>query len=153
MDKFAVSALKSSKKAMRFGRSTIHGYGLFALERIEPDDFVIEFMGEKIRSSVAEFRERQYARGDSYLFRLDSDFVLDATHHGTMARFINHSCEPNVKTRVLRVGDDMRICFYSVRRIWPGEEILYDYRFERELDDAKRDVCYCNAPSCRGFLN
>ena len=31
--------------------------------------------------------------GDLYLFRLDSDQVIDATLRGGMARYLNHSCE------------------------------------------------------------
>lgn len=67
---------------MRFGRSSIHAWGLFARERIEPEEFIIEYVGEIIRKSLSEQREKEYNEsglGSSYLFRLDDDWVVDAT--------------------------------------------------------------------------
>lgn len=81
---------------VRFARSTIHGWGLFALENIPADEMVIEYVGEVIRSLVADERERRYESmgiGSSYLFRLDSESVIDATKRGGVARFINHCCD------------------------------------------------------------
>lgn len=87
--------LKSRKKQLRFGKSRIHDWGLFAEEHIDAHDMVIEYIGEIIRAQVAEEREKQYERcgiGSSYLFRVDDDTVIDATKKGNIARFINHCC-------------------------------------------------------------
>ena len=57
---------------------------------------VIEYVGQLVRSIVADHRERHYESigiGSSYLFRLDSDTVIDATKNGSNARFMNHCCE------------------------------------------------------------
>lgn len=81
---------------VKFARSTIHGWGLFALEDIPADEMVIEYVGEVIRSLVADERERRYENmgiGSSYLFRLDMESVIDATKRGGVARFINHCCD------------------------------------------------------------
>lgn len=83
------------KKLIRFSRSNIHGWGLFALEDIGQDEMIIEYVGEKVRLNVAEKRERNYEKkgiGSSYLFRIDNEMVIDATKRGAVARFINHSC-------------------------------------------------------------
>lgn len=42
---------------------------------------------------------------------------------GGKARFINHSCEPNCRTRVLRYGGESRIGIFSLRNIVPGDKV------------------------------
>lgn len=87
--------LKTQKKQLRFSKSPIHDWGLYAEEHIDANDMVIEYVGEVIRQQVAEERERKYERcgiGSSYLFRVDDDTVIDATKKGSIARFINHCC-------------------------------------------------------------
>ncbi|KAF8396290.1 hypothetical protein HHK36_017906 [Tetracentron sinense] len=95
-DLLQATQLKARKKCLRFQRSKIHDWGLVALESIEADDFVIEYVGELIRPRISDIRERHYEKmgiGSSYLFRLDDGYVVDATKRGGIARFINHSCE------------------------------------------------------------
>lgn len=44
---------------------------------------------------LADLRETQYEAvgiGSSYLFRVDLEYIIDATKCGNLARFINHSC-------------------------------------------------------------
>ena len=41
-------------------RSRIHGWGLFCKEPIKKDEMVAEYVGEVIRSCVADLREKQY---------------------------------------------------------------------------------------------
>ena len=56
---------------------------------------MIEYVGEIVRSVIADAREKHYEKtgiGSSYLFRLDAETVIDATKIGNNARFINHSC-------------------------------------------------------------
>jgi [histone H3]-lysine4 N-trimethyltransferase SETD1 len=63
------------------------------MEPIAKDEMVIEYVGEMIRQSVADDRERKYEKlgiGSSYLFRIDAETILDATFRGNLARFINH---------------------------------------------------------------
>ncbi|GMI89808.1 hypothetical protein HRI_002650100 [Hibiscus trionum] len=97
-DLLKATQLKARKKRLRFQRSKIHDWGLVALEPIEAEDFVIEYVGELIRPRISDIREQYYEKmgiGSSYLFRLDDGYVVDATKRGGIARFINHSCEPN----------------------------------------------------------
>ena len=81
---------------MTFGKSAIHDWGLFAMEYIGADEYVIEYVGVVIRPNLSDVREKRYEKqgiGSSYLFRIDQDYVVDATKCGNLARFINHSCD------------------------------------------------------------
>lgn len=88
-------------KNLRFSRSKIHKWGLFACEKIAKDEAVIEYVGEKIRPTVADHREKvvyttlKCHDGSSYFFRVETD-VIDATLKGNKARFINHSCNVSI---------------------------------------------------------
>lgn len=87
--------LRKDQKKLKFNKSPIHDWGLFATAPILRHDFVIEYLGESIRQQVANRREREYEQsgiGSSYLFRVDDDMVVDATVKGNLARFINHCC-------------------------------------------------------------
>ena len=73
---------QSRSKDLRFGRSPVHAWGLFARDAIPREDFVMEYVGETIRSSLEDCKEAEYQRsglGSSYLFRVDKDTVVDAT--------------------------------------------------------------------------
>ncbi|XP_057794307.1 histone-lysine N-methyltransferase ATXR7-like isoform X2 [Salvia miltiorrhiza] len=152
-DLLKATQLKARKKRLRFQRSKIHDWGLVALEPIEAEDFVIEYVGELIRPSISDIRERQYEKmgiGSSYLFRLDDGYVVDATKRGGIARFINHSCEPNCYTKVISVEGQKKIFIYAKRHISAGEELTYNYKFPLE---EKKIPCNCGSKRCRGSLN
>ena len=34
-----------------------------------------------------------------------------------------------------------------------GEELTYDYKFEREMNSEDRVPCLCGTEQCKGFLN
>lgn len=86
-DTFAFNQLRTRKKQLKFSRSPIEGYGLYAMETIAPGEMVCEYVGEIVRSAVAEVREQRYLKqgiGSSYLFRIDADVVCDATFRGSV---------------------------------------------------------------------
>jgi len=98
-DLLKFNVLKFRKKQLKFGKSAIHDWGLFAMESIAADEMVIEYVGQMVRPVVADLRERQYEAtgiGSSYLFRIDLDTIIDATKCGNLARFINHSCNVSI---------------------------------------------------------
>lgn len=152
----SLNQLNKRKKPVTFARSTIHNWGLYALEPIAAKEMIIEYVGERIRQPVAEMREIRYLKsgiGSSYLFRIDENTVIDATKKGGIARFINHCCEPSCTAKIIKVGGMKRIVIYALRDIAANEELTYDYKFEREIDAEERLPCLCGAPSCKGFLN
>lgn len=152
-DLLKLNQLKFRKKKLRFGRSRIHEWGLFAMEPIAADEMVIEYVGQNIRQMVADMREKRYVQegiGSSYLFRVDHDTIIDATKCGNLARFINHCCTPNCYAKVITIESQKKIVIYSKQPIGVDEEITYDYKFP--LEDNKIP-CLCGTESCRGSLN
>ena len=119
-DVLRFNQLKKRKKPVKFARSAIHNWGLYAMENIAANDMIIEYVGEKVRQQVADMRERQYLKsgiGSSYLFRIDENTVIDATKKGGIARFINHSCTPNCTAKIIKVEGSKRIVIYALRDI------------------------------------
>lgn len=134
-------------------RSHVHGWGLFVKLPVARHDMIVEYMGETVRSVVADLRELEYEKqvGSCYLFRLDKQEIVDATRKGSMARFINHSCVPNAYAKVVNLeGGNKKIVFFAFRDLDVGEEVFYDYKFPIEED---KIPCHCGAPQCRRFLN
>ena len=119
-DVLRFNQLKKRKKPVKFARSAIHNWGLYAMENIAANDMIIEYVGEKVRQQVADMRERRYLKsgiGSSYLFRIDENTVIDATKRGGIARFINHSCTPNCTAKIIKVEGSKRIVIYALRDI------------------------------------
>ncbi|CAF1000074.1 unnamed protein product [Adineta ricciae] len=134
-------------------KSRIQGLGLFAARDLEKHTMIIEYIGELIRNEVANNREKLYEAHNRgiYMFRLDEDCVIDATVSGCLARYVNHSCDPNAFTEVVQVEKENKIVIIANRRITKGEEIMYDYKFDFE-DDSKIP-CLCGAINCRKWMN
>ncbi|KAJ8124802.1 hypothetical protein O1611_g8838 [Lasiodiplodia mahajangana] len=155
-DVLRFNQLKKRKKPVKFARSAIHNWGLYAMENINKDDMIIEYVGEQVRQQISEIRENRYLKsgiGSSYLFRIDDSTVIDATKKGGIARFINHSCMPNCTAKIIKVEGSKRIVIYALRDIAQNEELTYDYKFEREIGSLDRIPCLCGTTACKGFLN
>lgn len=84
------------------------------------------------------------------MFRIDDERVVDATHAGTIAHLINHSCEPNCYSRTVTASGEDRIIIFAKRNIEVGEELTYDYRF---MSKDEVLTCYCGCAGCRGSVN
>lgn len=127
-DVLRFNQLKKRKKPVKFARSAIHNWGLYAMEAIPKDDMIIEYVGEEVRQSVANIREHSYVKagiGSSYLFRIDEVTVIDATKKGGIARFINHSCMPNCTAKIIKVEGSKRIVIYALRDIAHSKSALF----------------------------
>ncbi len=103
----------------RVGRSAT-GLGLFATKPIKSGAHIATYRGRRIPTEEAERRE---ARGARYMFTINRRWSIDGSPRWNLARYINHSCQPNA----MPVGRRGGIVIIASRRIEPGEEITYDY--------------------------
>lgn len=136
-------------------RSRIQGRGVFATRDIVAGDAIIEYTGALIthEEADAQCNDERMRRHHTFLFAVDDRYVVDGARGGNDARFINHSCEPNCESVIVR----RRVFIHALRDIVSGEELVYDYWYVTDedytLDDLRRIYpCRCRAPSCRGTL-
>ncbi|KAJ3180477.1 hypothetical protein HDU87_001986 [Geranomyces variabilis] len=157
-------------------------------EGIKQGQFVAEYSGEIISTTEASKRwqERRKLGLSNYILKLREHSIqngrvfrtiIDPTHRGSVARFINHSCEPCLEMLTVRVDQFVpSAALFAKRDIEAGEELTFDYgggvaaaadEEEQESadnapaleagssqadDDAARIPCACGAASCRGYL-
>ncbi|XP_016372184.1 histone-lysine N-methyltransferase 2C-like [Sinocyclocheilus rhinocerous] len=142
------------KTNVYLAHSHIQGLGLFAARDIEKQTMVIEYMGDILRAEVAMRKELLYKAKNrpAYMFRIDSERVIDATRSGSPARYINHSCSPNCVAEVVTFERGHKIIISAARRIERGEELCYDYKLTPVADQSKIP-CHCGAANCRKWIN
>jgi SET domain-containing protein len=126
---------------LQAAESKIHRWGVYAAENIPGNRKVIEYRGEKIGPDEAQRRAQT-----PYLFVLDDHWTIDGGVGGSGAEMINHSCEPNLISRIMKG----HIIFMSLRAIRQGEELTVDYNYDHTDETMS---CRCGARSCRGIIN
>lgn len=86
-----------------------------------------------------------------YLMLFDQNMIIDATR-GSIARFVNHSCEPNCRMEKWTVAGKPRMALFAGDHgIVTGEELTYDYNFD-PYSQKNVQQCRCGAKNCRGIL-
>jgi SET domain-containing protein len=135
-------------------RSGVHGKGAFALQTIRKGTRLIEYVGENISAEESDKRydDTDVKNHHTFLFSVDKRKVIDATYGGNESRFINHSCDPNCEAII----EDRRVYIEAMRTIRKGEELAYDYNYDRTPKTTKADEllykCLCGAAECRGTI-
>lgn len=135
-------------------KSGVHGKGVYALRPIKSGEKVLEYKGEIItwRKAQARHPHDPEQPNHTFYFHLDDGHVIDAKYSGNSARWVNHSCEPNLQAE----QDGYRVFLKALRDIDAGEELFYDYGLiieERLTAKLKKEyACFCNSPGCRGTM-
>lgn len=107
------------------------GWGVVAGTDVRAGTFIIEYVGEIIDADMATARlEEARTKGEHhfYMMEIDAMQMIDARFKSNLARFINHSCEPNAELQRWHVDGFTRIGIFALRDIRKGEEISYDYQ-------------------------
>ncbi|KAE8728917.1 Histone-lysine N-methyltransferase, H3 lysine-9 specific SUVH1 [Hibiscus syriacus] len=151
------------------------GWGLRSWDPIRSGAFICEYAGEVIDISRAE--ELGGVNDDDYIFdanrscqsgecilgvsnvtpKIPFPLVIRAKHSGNVARFMNHSCSPNVFCQpVLRENSkecDLHVAFYAYRHIPPMTELTYSYGIvPPDRAHQRRKKCLCGSAKCVGYF-
>ncbi|MGK0190225.1 MAG: SET domain-containing protein [Verrucomicrobiales bacterium] len=127
---------------VKLSRKKNFGQSLFAFEPVYQGELIAAFDGECY----------SWRLSDRELPNEYPDFIRDhaiqfhprrARDSKGLARYANHSCEPNCGIRNL-------FQIVAMRDIPPGEEITWDYAMTE--NDDWQFVCLCGAPKCRGVI-
>ena len=112
----------AARKPYRVGRSRT-GLGLFATAPINKGAFIIVYRGRLLTHAQAATLE---ARGNRYMFEINSRWTVDGSTRRNIARYANHSCRPNAESDVVK----REVILRAIKNIKPGDEITYDYGSE-----------------------
>jgi len=113
-------------------------------------------LGDVSKHDNGELEKLDDKKGDG-----QPEFCIDAGTAGGVARFINHSCDPNLFVQcVLSSHHDpklARVMLCAADNIPPLQELTYDYgyRLDSVVDSegrVKEMACYCGAIECRKRL-
>ncbi|KAE9599717.1 hypothetical protein Lal_00046123 [Lupinus albus] len=155
-------------------RTKDKGWGLRSWDSIRAGTFICEYAGEVIDNARVE--ELVGENEDDYIFdstriyqqldvfpsdteapKIPSPLYITAKNEGNVARFMNHSCSPNVLWRPVVRGNrnesDLHVAFYAIRHIPPMTELTYDYGIVLSLKPGqKKKKCLCESVKCRGYF-
>ncbi len=134
--------------------SAIAGRGAFATRAIRRGERVAEYVGERITHAEADRRydDDSMEEHHTFLFTVSNRTVIDATVAGNDSRYINHSCDPNCESEIVRG----RVYIVALRDIAAGEELHYDYAYQRDGTEGHAEErqyrCLCGTRRCRGSI-
>lgn len=138
---------------VKASKSSIHNRGLFAAKRIPQDEYVIQYLGERVRKKESQRRattqhDRSLESGDGsvYIFELDDKYDIDGNFEWNIARLANHSCSPNCEAQNV----ESEIWLVALRDLKKGEEITFDYGYA--LEHWEDHPCRCGSDDCVGYI-
>lgn len=124
------------------------GFGLFLEEGCRKDDFIIEYTG-KVTKTIGRKYSMKIKPPES--IRKEKTVYIDAKIDGGLAKYINHSCNPNCKPFQWYVEGLPRMCFFAKRDIEKGAELTFDYQWANVMGK-KSTKCLCGEENCRGYI-
>ncbi|KAI5081457.1 hypothetical protein GOP47_0004640 [Adiantum capillus-veneris] len=178
---------RASEKGLKFRldvfKTTNKGWGVRSLEMIPAGSFVCEYVGKMVADNqdAKELRDRQYMLFTRWLPETTPrwgdvpnvipdrpssttnpdagkpELIVDASEVGNVARFINHSCSPNLLVqKVLSGHEDVRypqFKLFAIDNIPPLRELTFDYGYPADQELGRDQIdCLCGSSDCRGKL-
>ena len=111
-------------------KSLVHGFGLFAKERIEDSECLGYLDGQRVNWDLYDARMKEQGESDLFVeWNALSEDTLLVRPFRTKYSYINHARTPNA----VILNDPMRVV--ALRVIEQDEEIFLDYRKEQLRKD------------------
>ena len=134
--------------------SRIHSSGLFAKTDIKSGTRIIEYRGLKITKAQSDkiadvhidANKKEGKVGSVYIFTLNQRYDINGKVSWNLAKYINHSCDPNCETDIVRG----KIWINAIRDIKKGEELSYDYGYDMHY--LEEHPCRCRSKNCVGYI-
>ncbi|GJY83325.1 histone-lysine N-methyltransferase, H3 lysine-9 specific SUVH4 isoform X1 [Tanacetum coccineum] len=137
------------------------------MDKVDNNEYIFEIDCEQTIKEIGG-RERRSGAGSAKPENLAADekesepeFCIEAGSVGNVARFINHSCDPNLFVQcVVSSHHDLRlarIILVASDNIPPNQELTYDYGYALdsvvdENGNVQKLTCHCGTSLCRGRL-
>ncbi len=120
-------------------------FGLFADEDIQKGEYIIKYTRKIVYKDPNNKYTMKYK---------DFDLWVDASKTNTLAKLMNHTCDPNCVNKMWVVKGMPRLCFFAKRDILKGQELTFSYDWTLPEADLewKVTVCLCRAGSCNGTI-
>ena len=132
-----------SRRPFRLARSRT-GLGLFATRPIKKNARIAEYKGPLLNIKQSTKAENS---GNRYLYEVNSRWTIDGKARSNLARYGNHSCNPNAESYDVK----RHVYIRAMRNIKPGEEIVYDYGIDYLRNVIGISNCQCSR--CRKRRN
>ena len=85
---------------------------------------MVEYMGE-VYGTLCKYGQKRFESNRRkqllYMMNLGDGLTVDARKKGNLARFINHSCDPNCGVEKWMVEGQPRIGIFALRNLEVGE--------------------------------
>ena len=112
---------KNEWKRIFVGNSSIDRKVIFTNEYTKQDDYIVEYLGIESKDKPKGCQNNQY------IMKMSKHYI-DARNLGSLARYTNHSDEPNAK--FIKICSRIRkMCFFAIRDIPAEKEITCDYGY------------------------
>lgn len=156
---------------MKYSQSK--GWGVFAGCTLAKGSRLFMYTGELLSSEDTRKRQRETydPQGINYVLTIREHTAtsilrtnIDATYVGSVARFVNHSCDPNLHVTMVREHPRQMVgipVLVAARTVAPGEELTFcygegDLQQQAQAGGAEtrrsKRACHCGVDCCRGWL-
>lgn len=116
---------QSANLAIRYIDPQI-GWGVFALQDLKKMQFIAEYAG-KVRKRRKEDEKNGYCFEYVVCQGLATPYTIDAQDQGGVARYINHSENPNLNSALATFKHLSHVILFTKEPIAKGTQLCYDY--------------------------